>query len=64
MDWDTKQHRTYWRIDVDSDHYTRTVIRLAEKHPRIAQYKTLWEDEHGCEVETRLFGIRHRHMFL
>ena len=23
MDWDTKQHRTYWRIDVESDHYAR-----------------------------------------
>ena len=30
----------------------------------IAQYKMLWEDEHGCEVETRLLGVKNRHMFL
>lgn len=64
LNWETKEPCTHWRIDVDSDHYSRWVIRLSEKHPLLAQYKTLWEDEHGCEVETRLLGIKHRHMFL
>ena len=57
IDYWTKQPYRCWRIDVDSDHYAHWVIRFADKHPRITQYKMLWEDEHGCEVETRLLGI-------
>jgi hypothetical protein len=64
LDHFTKQPYRCWRIEVDSDHYARWVIHFADKHPRIAQYKMLWEDEHGCEVETRLLGFTNRHMFL
>ena len=64
VDFYDKQPRTAWRIDLDSDHYAIWVMNIADKHPLLAQYKVLWDDEHGSEVETRLLGVKNRHMFL